>query len=176
MIRLHFLTPSADSTISIVHELNDIGIAKNKVHVVAKDSRLLEKMDINKATLIQTSDVVHAAKRGAPLGAFLGGLAGIYAAYQFPFSTFATTLMIMAMVLFGAIFGTWTSTLIGVSVPDGNIEKYEKDIESGYMLILVDIPKEQEQEVKSVIKQHHPEAEIERTGQELQQQVKGFGV
>lgn len=177
MIRLHFLTPSASSTISIAHELSDIGITKDKIHVVSKDVRLLEKMDINKATLIQTSDVVHAAKRGAPLGAFLGGLAGIYAVYQFPATTtFAVIITILAMMLFGALFGTWTSTLIGVSVPDGNIEKYEKDIENGRMLMLVDIPKEQEQAVKSIIMQHHPEAEIERTARNLPQQAKGFGV
>src|SRR5690606_40142023 len=101
MQRLYFLTPNSGSTIKITDELHSIGISRDAIHVVCRDSKLLDGLELHKATVRQTSDVMHAAKRGA---------------------------------LLGLVLGIWASTLIGVSIPDVKVDKFESEIRDGSLL------------------------------------------
>ena len=67
------------------------------------------------------------------------------------------------MSLLGAGLGAWISSMIGVSVPNTQLKKFEKAIESGQLLMLIDVPKHRIDEITQLIKSHHPEAEVEGT-------------
>ena len=176
MQRLYFLTPNAISTIAIADDLSQCGVKRDKVHIVCKDQILLDRLDLNKATVKQTSDVMHAAKRGIVTGALLGAVAGVAFILFTPVSQpFSMALTIAGLMLFGGLFGTWASTLIGVAIPDVKVKKYEDDIRHGSMLMLVDIPEEKEPDIVPLIKRHHPEAKIEKVTVEEQEQAKGVG-
>ncbi len=175
MQRLYFLTPNAVSTVSIAHELNDLCIPKEHIHIVCKNQVLLDKLDLNKASVRQTSDLVQASKRGMLYGAIIGAIAGIVATVFLPVDQpFSIGLTIVALTAFGVLFGIWASTLIGVSVQDVKVKKYQDDINKGSLLMLVDISPEREREVTSLIKLHHPEARIETVS--LSEQRRGEGV
>ena len=89
---------------------------------------------------------------------------------------FLTVVVTAPLMLFGALFGIWASTLIGVSIQDVKVKKYEDEIRKGCLLMLVDIPDARESEVIPLIKSHHPEAKIEKVTLEEQREASKVGV
>ena len=53
--------------------------------------------------------------------------------------------------------------MIGVSVPTTRHKQFESAVKDGEILMLVDVPKDRVDEIETMVKQHHPEAEIEGT-------------
>lgn len=178
MRRLYFLTPGAESTVAIANELADLGLKRNEVHVVGHDHAQLHEMGVNRATLLQTSDVVNASKRGLFIGVPVGVLLGLIALFFLPIElgVLGLVLLLVGSGLFGGFFGVWASTMVGVSVPDVKIAKHEKDIERGAFVMLVDVPPAREGEITEIIKRHHPEVTIEVvTPQERKSEAGGQG-
>ncbi|SDM67815.1 hypothetical protein SAMN05192555_11729 [Franzmannia pantelleriensis] len=178
MQRLYFLTPDLDTTVNIAHELDELGLSRNEVHVTGRDWVHLQERGVNNATLRQTSDVGHAAVRGLlygiPLGCALGVL--VYYVLGGGFGDIGISVVIAGMGIFGGLFGVWTSTMIGVSVHDVKIDKYEEDIERGAFLMMVDVANEQESKVYSAIHRHHPEVIIDKVTAEERRHHCGTGI
>jgi hypothetical protein len=63
----------------------------------------------------------------------------------------------------GALFGTWTSTMIGVSIPSKRLKRFEKQIEAGQILLMVDVPLWQVERIEARLQELHPEAHLEGT-------------
>ncbi|GHE20163.1 DUF1269 domain-containing protein [Halomonas urumqiensis] len=177
MQRLYFLTPDLDTTVSIAHELNDLGLSKREVHVTGRDWQHLEERGVNNATLRQTSDVVHAAWRGVKFGVPLGLLLGVVVYYVLGegLGSMGIAGVIIGMGVFGGLFGVWTSTMVGVSVHDVKVDKYEDEIEEGAFLMMVDVANQREDEVYSVIHRHHPEVIIDKVSREELKHHSGTG-
>ena len=53
--------------------------------------------------------------------------------------------------------------MIGISVPSSRLTDFEEAIKAGSLLMMVDVPKTRVEEITALIKQHHPEAEVEGT-------------
>lgn len=169
MLRLYFLIPDLDTTVTIAHELSDLGLTRRQVHVAGRDWQHLVERGVNNATLRQTSDVLHAAWRGVKYGVPLGIVLGIMA--HFGFGAYDLELLleplhvaalIIGMGAFGGLFGLWTSTMIGVSVHDVKIDKYEQELHDGAFLMMVDAPHDRESEIYSAIHRHHPDVVIDK--------------
>ncbi|QOR39020.1 DUF1269 domain-containing protein [Billgrantia diversa] len=173
MQRLYFLIPDKETTTDIVNELNMMGLAKDNLHVVGKDWKPLEKEGVPIATLVQTSDVVNASKRGAIVGAVLGLVLGVIAHYVLIDTNIVW--MALGMAVFGALFGVWAGTMVGVSVKDIKVDKYDKAIKRGAMLLIIDIPDEREEAYREVIKRHHPEVVIDKVKPQERKQHVGEG-
>lgn len=177
MVRLYFLVPDAHRTLQITHELAELGLKKDEVHVLAHDQAKLEQMDVNRATLRQTTDVVNATKRGVLVGIPLGVLLGAIASFFIPIAG-GWTGIIMLLIgagLFGGLFGAWASSMIGVSVEDRKVTEYHDDIERGSFLMLVDVQDDREHEVITAVKRHHPEVTIDKITAADKHEVGGQG-
>ncbi|MCH4565003.1 MULTISPECIES: DUF1269 domain-containing protein [Halomonas] len=164
MSRLYFLTPDLDTTVNIAHELNDLKLKKHEVHVTGRDWKLLEKQGVHNATLRETTDVVNAAMRGLKYGVPLGLVLGIiaYVVLDRAIDGVSFILLILGMAVFGGLFGIWSSTMIGVSVHDVKVDKFEDDIENGAFLMMVDVPADREDEIYTAIHRHHPDVVIDK--------------
>ncbi|MGR4068092.1 DUF1269 domain-containing protein [Billgrantia sp. C5P2] len=173
MQRLYFLIPDKETTTDIVNELNMMGLTKDNLHVMGKDWKPLEKEGVPIATLLQTSDVVNAAKRGAIVGAVLGFVLGLIAHYVLIDTNIVW--MALGMTVFGALFGVWTSTMVGVSVRDIKVSKFNKAIKRGAMLLIIDVPDEREEAFRTAIESHHPEVVIEKVSPQERKQHVGEG-
>lgn len=161
MKRIYFLAPTIESTAAIVDELKEHGITDTQIHVVGKDHHKLQEAHIHEANLLQTTDLVKSLEKGAIAGGTVGILAGLAAVTFPPAGVVLGGGAILGLGLFGTGFGAWVSSMIGISIPDRVVEKYEKAIEAGELLMMVDVPKQDEEKFKKLIKSHHPEAEIE---------------
>ncbi len=113
---------------------------------------------LHKASYFQKSDVRHARYLGAGLGALGGMLLGIYLKltpigdFEFGVGTF------LLATIGGAAFGAWASTLIGLSTPNSQLKPFQADIDSGKILLMVDVPVVRVEEIEALLASRHPEA------------------
>lgn len=159
--RIYFLLPDVKTARSIVDELLLARIEWRHIHVLARQGIELE--DLPEATLAQKSDVLPALARGAAAGGISGMLAGLVAMAFPPAGLTIAGGAVVAMTLAGAGFGSWMSTMIGVDVTNTRIKQFERAIEEGQLLMMVDVPVPRVEEIEALVKSHHREADIEGT-------------
>ncbi len=163
MRRLYFLIPGIDSAKTIVDELLLARIEQRHIHIAAADHHALTEANLPEASLLQESDFIPAVERGLAIGGATGILAGV-AAVALPGVGLALGGgAILGIGLAGAGMGAWLSSMIGISAPSSRLTEFEDAIKEGGLLMMVDVPKTRVDEITDLIKQHHPEAEIEGT-------------
>ena len=163
MRRLYFLIPNIDSAKTIVDELLLARIEQRHIHIAAADHHALLEANLPEANLLQESDFIPAVERGVAIGGATGILAGI-AAVAIPGAGLVLGGgAILGIGLAGAGVGAWISGMIGISVPSSRLQEFEKAIDEGSLLMMVDVPKPQVEDITALVKTHHPEAHIEGT-------------
>lgn len=163
MRRIYFLVPSLDSASKIVDELLLARVEERHIHIVAKDTDALEKGHLPEASILETSDFIPALERGFAVGGATGLLAGIVAVTFPPAGLVLGGGAILGTSVVGAGLGAWLSSMIGSSAPNSQLREFEKAVEEGQLLMLIDVPKARVEEIEEMVKSHHPEAEVEGT-------------
>jgi hypothetical protein len=163
MRRLYFLIPTIDSAKTIVDELLLARVEQRHMHIAAADHHALTEANLPEANLLQESDFVPAVERGLAIGGATGILAGIAAVALPGVGLVLGGGAILGIGLAGAGLGAWVSSMIGISAPSTRLTEFEEAIKAGSLLMMVDVPKARVNEITDLIKQHHPEAEIEGT-------------
>jgi hypothetical protein len=161
MRRLYFLVPNVKDARKIVEELLLARVEERHIHIVAKEGVSME--DLPEAGMMQKSDFIPALERGIAVGGATGALAGLVAVTFPPAGIALGGGAVLATALAGAGAGGWFSSMIGSSVPNSQIKQFEKAIEAGELLMMVDVPKDRVDEIEELVRKHHPEAEIEGT-------------
>lgn len=156
MQRLYFVIPNVQSCRMIVNELLLARIDDKHIHVMAKDGQV--PRDLPQANLLQTSDFVPAVERGLTIGGATGLFAAILA-YSFQSAGLEIGgFAILAICLAGGGIGAWISGMIGVDVPNSQLESFRPALDAGNLLLIVDVKKEKVSEIEEMIKNLHPEA------------------
>ena len=159
MRREYFLVPDIELAREIVHELLLSHVEERYIHLIARDDIPME--DLPEATLMQKSDFIPALEKGVLGGAYTGLAAGLVVMAFPPAGMVIGGGAILAMMAAGVAVGGMMSTLVGVGLPSGRLEKFEEAIKAGNILILVDIPRQRLDEIQEIVTKHHPEAEFE---------------
>ena len=159
MRRLYFLLPDLDVTHKVMDELLLARVEERHVHIIAREGLVLE--DLPEATLVQKSDFVPALERGVALGGATGVVAGL-AAIAMPGVVIAGGAL-LAMGLAGAGMGAWMGGMIGMDATKSHIKQFEDAVNAGQILVLVDVPKARVEDIESLVKKHHPDADFEGT-------------
>jgi hypothetical protein len=154
--RLYYLLPTVPQAKSTLNDLLLARIEERHIHVLAREGTPLG--DLPEATIDQRSDFVHAMELGLLTGSLTGLIAGLYA-FLFPPDGLQIGVSGVALLfLLGAIFGVWTSGLIGTDVPNTRLRRFEREIEGGKVLMIVDVPKDRVAAVNEIMKKRHPKA------------------
>ena len=161
MRRIYFLIPDLETANKVTDELLLARIDERHIHVIAREGT--ELGDLPKASLLQTSDVIPAVERGLAVGGVTGILAGVAAVSFPPAGLVLGGGAILATALAGSGIGAWLSSMIGVDVMNSQIKQFEGAVGEGEILFLVDVPKERVQQIETMVKAHHPEADVEGT-------------
>ncbi len=159
MRRLYFLLPNLEVTHKVVDELLLARIEERHMHVIAREGTALQ--DLPEASLLQKSDFVPAVERGIAAGGATGIVAGL-AAMAFPGVVIAGGAL-LAMGLAGAGMGAWLGGMIGMDVENTHIKQFEDAVKAGQILVLVDVPKDRVDEIQTLVKKHHADADFEGT-------------
>jgi hypothetical protein len=156
--RLYFVLPDVDTAQQVERDLLLAKIEDRHMHFLGK--RGTDLKDLPEASLGQKTDLFHGMRVGLVAGGATGTCVG-FILYQFP-SLIGVSLdvgIVAILALVGAIFGAWVSSMIGSSTPNVRLREYEKTMEEGHILLMVDVPKERVDEVREIMRSHHPEVE-----------------
>ncbi len=157
--RLYFILPDVDISRQVEKDLLLARVCDHYMHFMGKRGTNLK--DLPEATTLQKSDVMHGIQVGLFAGALGGAVIGttIYLLRDFIGMQIVPGI-ILAFFLLGGVFGVWIAGfLIGSSTPNIKLREFEHAMDEGHILLMVDIPVERVDEIRNIVKQHHPEAE-----------------
>ena len=115
--------------------------------------RDVDLQDLPVASNIQKSDMTHGMFVDSIAGALTGALFKNPEWVGFPINAGAMLLL----GAFGAALGLWISVvLIGSSMPNVHLKKFEENFERREIVLMLDIPKDRVNEIRDLIKTISP--------------------
>lgn len=152
--RLYFILPDLGVAIRTANDLLLAQIEYRYMHFVGRDGMSLGRL--HEATVAQTSDLRHSLKLGAMIGLVGGVLLGSYLMIVPPAGLDLGIGTLLGCTIFGGIFGSWASTLIGLSVPNKHLRPFKDDIDAGRILLMVDVPHDRVDEIHALVRGEDP--------------------
>jgi len=151
--RLYFVVSKLSDAKSVFNQLLLARISDKQFHVLARDD--VDIGDLPAATTLQRFDVIHSIITGLGIGAVIGIFVGIigHGVLSAPIGG-----AMLATTLLGAVLGAWSSSMIGMMVPNRQLKEFYPAVERGQMLILVDVPLAKVRDIERLITQTVPDA------------------
>ncbi|MCB1841496.1 MAG: hypothetical protein KDI09_00905 [Halioglobus sp.] len=156
--RLFFFAPGVEDAHKIIDDLTEFGVSENDLHVIAREDIALDP--VAEPDLLHRSDLADAAKRGAATGGAMGLIGSILAISNPALGLTLGGGAILAGTALGGALGTWFSTMVGVSVPNQDVEEYRDRIERGELMIIVDSEPSDQTTLKGMLAAKHPQRVI----------------
>jgi hypothetical protein len=154
--RLYFVLPDVQSARTMRDDMLLARIETKHMHFLSKRDTL--PPDLPEASVLQKTDIVHGAQVGLTIGAVVGAVAGGLLVMFPPEGVAPKLIAVLIVAMGGAIFGAWVSSMVASAVPNSRLKAFERDIESGKVLMMVDVPMRRVQEVCDLVRRRHPEA------------------
>jgi hypothetical protein len=164
MKRMYYLTGDLDSTEQISNDIHRAGITDWHFHVIGKDEAGLYRRHVHGATLFHKHDIIRNGERGAIVGFAVALLVTAYVMMAEPYGSNASGLGYVAIFGFITLFGAWVGGLTGLAKENQAIARFHGDIDAGKYLILIDVRRDQEGDIRRLMAELHPEADLLRVG------------
>lgn len=156
--RIYFLVPNVESTKAIVDELLLARIEERHIHIVARQDTPLAELP--EAGVAQSTDLIPAMEKGVLAGGATGLLAGVLAVTFPPAGLVLGGGAVLGLTALSAGFGAWMAGMVGIGLPNSQLEKFKTQIEAGQLLMIIDVPRIQVDDIEALVKLHHAEAEL----------------
>ena len=154
--RLYFVLPDVASARSMLDDMLLARVECSHIHFLSKRDSL--PPDLPAASVLQKTDIVHGAQLGVGIGAIVGAIAGGLLVMFPPEGVTLKLFMVLIIAVGGALFGAWASSMVASSVPNSRLKAFERDMEAGRVLMMVDVPMRRVQEICDLVTRKHPEA------------------
>ncbi|HEY0823914.1 MAG TPA: DUF1269 domain-containing protein [Ramlibacter sp.] len=159
--RVYWLLPDLASAQATMDDLLLAGIDVHQMHFMARED--CDMSGLHAAGVLQTTDLVRSAEAGFVIGAALGGLLGAFLAATHPGADGAPQWSLVPMlVIAGALVDAWTSSMIGISVPNKDLQRFAAPIAQGWVLLILDVPVWRVADIEARLRELHPEARRQR--------------
>jgi hypothetical protein len=129
-----FSTPSLEVAQAVVDAARANGVGRDCICIEARSDIEVSRIRDDRKNV--SMDFVPAALRGTLLGALAGLAAGLIG-MNIPFFGLSG-LGALALMVIGALVGTWASVLIGSALPDEVRRTFAEEIEAGRILVVID--------------------------------------
>jgi hypothetical protein len=154
--RLYFLLPDVESARRTADDLLLARVEDRHMHFLAR--RGTDLAELHEAGYLIKTDFVHGAGVGLGLGALGGAMLGAALVFYPIEGTHPHPLAFFIAVLLGAVIGTWVASMVGASVPNSKLRQFQREIELGKLLLMVDVPLDAVDDIRRVVTARHPEA------------------
>jgi hypothetical protein len=158
MRRVYVLLPTEESCRLVVEELEASNIPESHLHVTAGLTHDLK--DLPAASIWQRTELAHGIEWGIGLGGVAGLLGGLLGIAFPPAGIVLGGGALLVGAVAGAGFGALVTALIGSQEHSHKLDRFQRALAAGQILLMVDVHRKREEEVKATIRKHHPEAEI----------------
>jgi hypothetical protein len=155
---LYYLAPSLDSTHQISDDLHESGVDDWYLHVVTQDEAGLKREHIHSSNYLETLDLLRSGFIGANLGFIIGVVGAGLLMLTEPFGPIVPNYVYLVIVVVATMFGSWEGGLYGVATKNQKLNRFQDEIEAGKYLILIYAIKDQEEKVRELMRNKHPEA------------------
>jgi len=144
-----FATPNVVTAESVVREARRLGVGEECICLEARSDIEIGRINDDRKNV--SMDIIPAAWHGTIYGAAAGLAAGLVAMY-IPF--FGISLAgAGALMVVGALVGTWASVLMGSALPDEVRRTFAAEIESGQVLVVIDAEPEKFEQIEPALAQ-----------------------
>ena len=154
--RLYFIAPDVASARQIADDLLLARVEDRRMHFLAK--RGTELGSLHEASYLQKTDIVHGASVGLAAGGGIGMAMGLLLLYFPPGGAQLQLVTILMTTLIGAFLGAWISSMVATQIPNSRLAIFEKAIEQGKILLILDLPMSRDAEIRAMLDRRHPEA------------------
>lgn len=155
--RLYFMLPNVSVARTILNELLLARIDDRHIHFLSRRDSL--PPDLPEANFLQKTDFLHALATGGMVGATAGVAGGAFVWLYPPHGLVPEPVVILISGLVGALFGAWASSMVGSSAPNSALRAFQDGMESGKVLLMVDVRFPRVEEIRRLVASQHPEAE-----------------
>ena len=157
--RIYWLLPDSTSARRVMDALLLARIEHRHLHFMGRTG--VDLSGLHEANALQSSDLISSAQWGLCIGAALGAAAGALFAVSAVLDEAAKPAIVLVLAVAGALFGAWTASLIGSSVPSRRLKRFMPAIERGEILLMADVPHGRVDDVKTLLETRHPDAHFE---------------
>jgi len=154
MKRHYFISDDLDDLERIEEELERSGINTPQIHVLSKDdTAVANHKHLHNIEAIFKQDVVHGTLVGAMFGVLAAALViAIGYVSKLPETYTWMPFNFLAIVMFG--FVTWSGGFYGIQTPHKDFRRFQKDLDDGKHIFIVDLDPSQEDAIKQVMSKH----------------------
>lgn len=154
--RLYFVLPDVESARQMFDDLLLARISDRHIHFLARSDISLG--DLPEVNVLQKTDIVHGAELGMVIGAVAGVIGGALVVFFPPGGVTLQLGAILLAAIVGAFFGTWVASMKASAIPNSRLAPFAGAIESGQVLMMVDVPLHKVAATKELVERRHPEA------------------
>ncbi|MEZ5535357.1 MAG: hypothetical protein R3F02_07000 [Thiolinea sp.] len=147
--RLYFLLQDTEAAHEAERKLLLSHVDDKHFHFMAKDEDDLQ--DLPLVDFVHRSDLIPSMGQGIFYGGLTGTLVGMLI-YMMP-SLLPQLQMgsILFMGVAGGVLGVWIAGMVGISIPNSRLKRFEKALERGHILLIVDIPEGRKKEITRLL-------------------------
>jgi uncharacterized membrane protein YeaQ/YmgE (transglycosylase-associated protein family) len=153
---MYVTLPDVASARSLANDLLLARIEHRHMRFLAR--RGTDLGELNEASYLHKTDAIHWAFVGLVLGGVMGAVLGAVLVNFPPQGVSIEMVAVLVSALVGAFLGVWVATMVGLQVPNSRLRGFQKDLEEGAVLLMLDVPSGRYDEVREIITRKHPEA------------------
>jgi len=123
---------------NILKMLHKLGVQRENMRLTIENENHRDMAQMLDKNVFKTTDLLNSLVRGAIIGGIIGFITGLLIKHQFYSYFFSETNIVLTISIFGLVFGAWTSSLIGISVPNAEVKKFERALDKGAILLWIE--------------------------------------
>lgn len=152
--KLEFMFPDVKTARHAWKEMLLARVEDKHIHFLTKPGTELGKL--HPADVLEKTDAIHEGEWGVLIGAGLGLLAGILA-LAFPpwYANMHWSAILAITTVFGAITGAIGMGMLGVNLPNSDLNAFQDRIAQGEILMIVSVPLYRVREIRQIADRLH---------------------
>jgi hypothetical protein len=163
MIRHFYICDDLDDLDRLEKELEEEGVFRPQIHVLSNDDTGVEThKHLHNIEAVLKFDVVRGVSVGAIVGFMLAAAVLVVSSYlSLPDKFTWVPFIFLAIVVLG--FSTWWGGFHGIQTPHKDFRRFQKDLDEGKHILIVDADSEQETILDNAVS-NHPKLQVAGTG------------